>query len=184
MKARMLPSFPLSAVLLCCVALAAASDLAWRRIPNRLVLAGLALALPLQLLAHPDQPWWGAALWLGGAATGLALFLPLYLMRGMAAGDVKLLAMVGGFAGPALTWRISLATCLAGGVMALLILLYRGRCRSAVANLRTLLSGVAFWLAGAALTPAPLPPGASVGGMPYGVAIAAATLAVLLLADH
>src|SRR5580693_1946341 len=51
--------------------------------------------------------WMGGGqmlLWsLGGAVLGLALLLPLYAIGGMGAGDVKLLAGVGAWVGPAVT---------------------------------------------------------------------------------
>ncbi len=166
----------LETLMLCFVAAAAATDLAARKIPNRLVLAGLGAALALRL-------WPGAGLdpldWLGGALTGFLLFLPLYLLRGMAAGDVKLMAMVGAFCGPALALRIGGASCLIGGVMGLCIVLYRGRFLLAVANIRMLLSLWMLRAAGAPLAAPRLAPGASVGGMPYGVAIALGTLLLL-----
>jgi prepilin peptidase CpaA len=66
----------LEITLLCLVLQAAASDLAWRRIPNVLVLAGLLLAL----LLHWRLGGGGALLaqGLAGAGVGLLLFLPLY----------------------------------------------------------------------------------------------------------
>lgn len=171
------------AALLLFVTLAAVYDLASRRIPNRLLLAGLAAALLLHTLA--GAPGWRAPWsWLAGAATGLVLFLPLYLLRGMAAGDVKLMAMVGAFAGPLLALKIGLASCLAGGVMALAILLYRRRCGAALRNLRFMLTPLLarlLWRGGAGPVRPTLPPGGSVGGMPYGLAIAAATLALIVL---
>jgi prepilin peptidase CpaA len=63
---------------------------------------------------------------LGGAAVGMAIFLPFYLARGMGAGDVKLMGAAGSFLGPQnalLATGLSLA---AGGVMAIIILLVRG----------------------------------------------------------
>jgi prepilin peptidase CpaA len=159
----------LETVLLCCVAVACATDLAWRKIPNMLVLSGLAAALALQA-ATPLA-------WLGGALTGLLLFLPLYLLRGMAAGDVKLMAMVGAFTGPALALQAGLATLVIGGLLGLSIVLCRGRGRAALANIRTLLARGLARAAGATLEQVPV---ASVGGMPYGVAIALGTAALLL----
>jgi prepilin peptidase CpaA len=56
----------------------------------------------------------------------MGIFLPLYLARGMGAGDVKLMGAVGAFLGPAnalLATGLSLA---AGGVMAFIILISRG----------------------------------------------------------
>ncbi|WP_295990617.1 prepilin peptidase [Rugamonas sp.] len=119
--------------LICLVAQAAVTDLAVRKIPNVLVLSGLALAL---LLRSPHGDLWSALLsWLGGALAGLLLFLPLYLARGMAAGDVKLMAMVGAFVGPAEALRIGLLVFLIGGAMAVLMLLHSGRLRDGWRNL-------------------------------------------------
>jgi prepilin peptidase CpaA len=159
--------------LLAIVILAGATDLAARRIPNALPLTGLGVALAFQLAgAH------GSALaWLAGAGTGLCLFLPFYLMRGMAAGDVKLMAAVGSFVGPALALKIGLLAFITGGLMGAAMLLSNGRVRACLRNVRILCRA---WprLAGAR---APLTPAiASVGGIPYAVAIALATLGVLV----
>lgn len=144
--------------LLLFVALAAASDLARRKIPNRLVLAGIIAALGLHGW-QADADTAPLSTWLGGMATGFFLFLPLYLLRGMAAGDVKLIAMAGAFAGPWATVQIALATFVLGGLMALLIVSWQGHWRACARNLRQLLS-------------AGTGPQASVGNMPYGLAIA------------
>lgn len=164
----------LQAGLLLLVCIAAINDLATRRIPNRLLLAGLACALVLRLLSAAP----GAALLaaLGGLALGLALFLPLYLVRGMAAGDVKLMAVVGAFAGPGDTFAIAVLTWCVGGVMAVLAVLMRRRLKRALGNV--------LHMARAALAPGLLPAAAeargSVGAIPYGVAIAIGTIVVLV----
>lgn len=101
---------PLAALVL----LAAGRDLAERTIPNRFVAAGLLLALLAHLCA--GSPAWTP---LAGLATGLLLFLPMYLARGMGAGDIKLMAAVGAFAGPGLALQIALASCIAGGALSL-----------------------------------------------------------------
>ena len=158
--------------------LASAFDLSRRRIPNRLLAFGLLASLILHL-ASPNP----AALlttYLAGFGLGLLMFLPLYLMRGMAAGDVKLMATVGAFLGPAMVFQASLATYCAGGVMALLIVLARGHGRVAFANIGALLHPLLLRLGGAPLAPdsAPVP---SVGGMPYAVAITCGTVFVMWL---
>ncbi|MDX2181298.1 MAG: A24 family peptidase [Bryobacteraceae bacterium] len=74
------------------VALAAAAtwfDLRERRIPNWLCAAGFALGVALH--------WRDGLL---GAALAMAIYAPLYLLRGVGAGDVKLMAAVGAIAGP------------------------------------------------------------------------------------
>ncbi|KVT40511.1 prepilin peptidase [Burkholderia ubonensis] len=177
----MLPAMPPHPVPLCVTTLvivAASTDLTCRRIPNRLLALGLGGALAAQCVLL--GPWAGALAWLAGAATGLALLLPLYLMHGMAAGDVKLMLTVGAWVGPALAVWIVLATFVAGGVGALAVVLWRGRARQLFANVRYLLARSALRQQGlAADMPAQV---ASVGALPYGVAIAAGTLGMLFAA--
>jgi len=162
------------ALLLLMVSIAAVNDLATRRIPNRLLLAGLAGALFLHALSA--EP--GAALLsaFGGMLLGLAIFLPFYLVHGMAAGDVKMMAVVGFFTGPAEAFQIAIFTWCAGGVMALLLILLRSRVRLAFVNIGQLLSRLLA--PGAKLADTALP--ASAGSMPYGLAIAAGTIVVLV----
>jgi len=73
------------------------SDLREHRISNVLVLLAVFLGLAVQLgtLGSP-----GIIQWAGGLGVGLAIFLPFYVGGGMGAGDVKLMAAVGGFLGP------------------------------------------------------------------------------------
>ncbi|GAB3407794.1 prepilin peptidase [Massilia agilis] len=159
----------LELALLVLVLAAAASDLATRRIPNVLLLLAWLVALPLQLAAG------ALADCLLGALAGLLLFLPLYLLRGMAAGDVKLMATVGAFAGPAAALHIALLAWCAGGVMALVLVAFQRRLRAACANLRDLLRPMLLRAAGMPLAATPLPR-PSVGAMPYGLAVALATV--------
>ncbi|WP_343730530.1 prepilin peptidase [Duganella sp.] len=164
-------------ILICLVAQAALTDLAMRKIPNVLILSGLMLALILHLLS--GQPGASVSLWLAGGCAGFFLFLPLYLARGMAAGDVKLMAMTGAFVGPWQALQIAALSALVGGVMALLMLLFSGRWRESARNLRLICQPLLWRLLGVPLAPVPLPPSASVGGIPYGVAIALGTLGVV-----
>ena len=169
-------------ILICLVAQAALTDLAMRKIPNVLVLSGLLLALILHLLSGP--PWAPLSHWLTGIVAGFFLFLPLYLLRGMAAGDVKLMAMVGGFTGPGLALQIAVLSYLIGGVMALLILVASGRWRDSLRNLWQICQPLLFRLLGVPLVPVPLAPSASVGGIPYGVAVALGTTGMLAWIHH
>ena len=162
-------------LLLVFVTAAAVSDLVRRKIPNRLVLAGIAVALMLHLWLSPQRL---PLDWLGGMATGFFLFLPLYALRGMAAGDVKLIAMVGAFAGPWPALQICFATFVLGGLMAVLMITYQGKWRACLGNLRQLLWPMIARMAGIPLAPAALGSAASVGNMPYGLAIALGCLAV------
>ena len=163
----------LELVLLVLVIAAAVVDLARRRIPNILLLTGWMAALPLLLLtAEPGTALLGG---LSGALCGLLVFLPLYLLRGMAAGDVKLMATVGLFVGPYEALQVAVVTCCVGGVMALAIIVGKRRVRTAMANVGDLLRPLWMRVQGMPAATEPMRQ-ASVGGMPYGLAIAVATL--------
>lgn len=163
----------LDTLLLLLVAAAAINDLVSRRIPNLLLLAGLVAALVLHALS--PEPGTALLACFGGAVLGLVLFLPFYLLRSMAAGDVKMMATVGAFTGPAVAFHIAIVAWCAGGVMALVIILFRGRLRLALNNLRGIFQRAVFGLPSGGETMTE-----SAGSMPYGVAIAAGTIYVLM----
>ncbi len=168
--------FNLDLVLLALLFWSCLFDLAQRRIPNRLLAIALVGALALHLAYSPP-----AALlttYLAGMGVGLVMFLPVYLLGGMAAGDVKLMATVGAFTGPAMALEICLLSYVAGGVMAVLIVVCRGRVREAVGNLGALLRPMVMRMRGIPAVAEPMP-GPSVGGMPYALAITAGTVAML-----
>lgn len=157
---------------------ASAFDLTQRRIPNRLLLVGLIVAIPLHLMVV--SPLAMLATMFAGATLGLILFLPLYVLGAMAAGDVKLMATVGAFTGPLLVFQIALATYCIGGVLALAIVLALRRASTAFANVGAVMRPLMMRLRGVPLVSEPMPH-PSVGGMPYAVAITLGTLLVLWL---
>ncbi|ROM85792.1 hypothetical protein BK652_04215 [Pseudomonas brassicacearum] len=111
-------------LLLGLLGLAVVSDLRRHRIPNALVLAGLALGLASQANA-------GGLGAVGDSVLGMlicfALFLPMYTVGGMAAGDVKLMTMVGSFLPFHYALWAALFSLIAGGVCGLLMVLARGQ---------------------------------------------------------
>lgn len=111
-------------VLLGLLAYAVVSDVRHHRIPNRLILAGLVLSVVVQLSTSGIAGLGNAAL---GLLVGFALFLPLYALGGMAAGDVKLMAMAGSFLTPNHALWMAFFSLIAGGVCGLLIILVRGQ---------------------------------------------------------
>ena len=168
----------IKAALIVFLLFATAFDLTQRRIPNRLLLLGLIVAIPLHLMSTP--PLAMLVTMLAGATVGLFFFLPMYALKAMAAGDVKLMAIVGAFTGPLLVFQIALATYCIGGVLALVIVLTLRRARIAFANVGAVMRPLMMRLRGVPLVIEPMPY-PSVGGMPYAVAITLGTLLVLWL---
>jgi prepilin peptidase CpaA len=118
------------------VALACLSDLRTRRIPNVLTLSAAAAGL----LFHIAAGGWAAAGWsLLGLFVGALLFFPMFALRGMGAGDVKLLAAVGAWLGPGQVVAVAVTTSIAGGVIAVAVALAHGYLRKALTNLYLLL---------------------------------------------
>ena len=157
---------------------AAAIDIRSHRIPNWLVLAGMLFGVFLNVwLPYSRDTGW---LWpLEGIAIGLGAFLPLYLIGAMGAGDVKLMATVGGFVGPAQMLPVLLYTMIAGGVLSILYVLVKGTARRMAWNLLSLFHpGMPNAMQGAGPLRA-LAPANSAGRMPYGSAIAAGTIAYI-----
>lgn len=105
------------------LAYASVSDLRTRRIPNWLVLLLAVSGLLFSTVVDPLLP----GMWNGlrGLGLGLALWLPLYLLGWLGAGDVKLFAAAGAWLGPAGALEGTVFAGLAGGVLAIAWLLYR-----------------------------------------------------------
>jgi prepilin peptidase CpaA len=132
------------------VTIAAAYDIRSRRIPNWLVLAGIAAGLIWNVYAASAGVFPGAGpgavSGLGHAAAGLGLgfilYFPLYLLRARGAGDVKLLAAVGCIAGAANCFWIFLLTAILGGLIALALLMVRGRVRHTFFNVAWIMKDI------------------------------------------
>jgi prepilin peptidase CpaA len=151
----------------------AAAVIDWRtsRLPNWLTFGGLGCGLVLSLLPATVSPLHAAL----GAASALAVMLPLWLLRATGAGDVKLLAAVGAFAGVPGIFFVLLFTMLAGGAFALGLAIVRGNAMRTSANAFGLLEQTA-WAAMNGHRPDTAAV-ASVGKLPYGVCICIGTSA-------
>jgi Flp pilus assembly protein protease CpaA len=132
-------------VLLPSLAAAAIIDWRTRRVPNTLV-APLAVAgIVIQTLEFGLR---GLGLAATGALIGAACLLPFYLLRGMAAGDIKLMAAAGAWFEPALSAWAVIFTCLAGSVLGMALWFARRR-RHGVPYAIAIATGTvaALWLA-------------------------------------
>jgi prepilin peptidase CpaA len=148
------------------------------RIPNALVVVALLVAVAFHLF---NASGGGLVYALEGAALGFALFLPLYVVRALGAGDVKLMAAVGAFLGPMATIGAVLMTLLAGGVLALVIALWQGVLPVVLANTRAILSHATVAALSGSIWGMPKPHTSTVK-LPYAIAITAGTFTQLLLA--
>jgi len=149
---------------------ASASDVRSGRVSNVLVGAGLLAGLLLS--ATPAGV--GLLSALAGAAIGLLALMPLYLLRMMGAGDVKLLSAVGAFVGYPSIVGVTLAMFVAGGGLALAWAIRYGLTAQVLRNLRRGLRSVvtAPMLPGSLASRLSMP--VSSMRIPYAVAIAAA----------
>lgn len=98
-------------------------DTVSHRLPNYYLLLGLLVAIGWQAWT---AGWGGIISGGAGFLTGFALFFPFYVLGGMAAGDVKLMAVVGSFIGVAgALWAVAYSL-MAGSVLGVIYLLYKG----------------------------------------------------------
>ena len=160
--------------------LVAAAVIDWRtlRIPNWLTVPGMLYGL-LYNATHATSIGSGLAFAAAGLAVGMAVLLPLYLMRVMGAGDVKLAGAIGAFLGIAATLKALLIVFMVGGVAALLYAALRGALGRLGQNLRFVVTAMVLPTPGAfrsgLLGGAP-----SIGKLAYGVSIAVGTAAFLV----
>jgi len=125
------------AVVLLVATLACVSDLRTRRIPNELTFGAAAAGFVVLAMTN-GMP--GAASSVTGWVCGVALFFPFFAVRGMGAGDVKLLAAFGACLGPAETLQLALNAAIAGAILALAIAVARNYLGTLLVNLRLLVT--------------------------------------------
>jgi prepilin peptidase CpaA len=107
-------------------------DLRTRRIPNELTFGAALLAFAYALVTAGVSGLGTSVLgWLLGAA----LFFPIFALGGMGAGDVKLLAALAAWLGPGETVYLAIFASIAGGVLAVLVSLFRGYLGQAFSNI-------------------------------------------------
>jgi len=104
---------------------AAVYDVRYRRIPNWISVSGAAVGLALNTFLYGGVP--GLVFSLKGLALGFGVYFLLYAVRAMGAGDVKLMGAVGALVGWEDWFGIFLVTAILGGVLALIVVVARGR---------------------------------------------------------
>ena len=154
------------------------TDLYKRKIPNILIIFGLIGGLLIQMLLLQGI---GFNLWAVGVLAGFCCFFPLYYLRGMAAGDVKLMMVVGGFLGFPLVLTAALYSFVAGGILAVMIVLAKGQFKQVLNNIHMILTPLYIRFTSGVDVSDRSSKQMSVGRMPYAVAIGAGTLLTLYL---
>lgn len=101
---------------------ATVEDLARRRVSNWTSLAALIGGIGCQMARHG---WIGLPLALAGAACGFLVFLVFYVLGGMGAGDIKLMAGFGALLGYSKSFEAALWTAGAGGLIALGVITFQ-----------------------------------------------------------
>jgi len=146
------------------------TDLRSRRIPNWLTAPAFLVGVAVN--AVPGGLG-GLKTSLLGALVGLGLLLPFVLLRSLGAGDWKLAGALGAFVGPSLLVDLLLLSVFVAGVMAVALVIYKGRVRQTLRNIaHILVSLVTFRLPGPRVSldnPESLK-------VPYGVALAVSVL--------
>ena len=151
--------------------IAAVIDVRSRRIPNLLTYSAMLSGLALEAVVYG---WRGLLLSLGGGLLFGGVFLLFYLIRTMGAGDVKLAAALGCILGPAGSWQVMFTTAMAGGLLAVLVMVFTGR---VLRTLRSTLAVAGFhFVHGLRTHPVVNLDNPAAVRLPYGLAFAAGTL--------
>ncbi|MFL6304321.1 MAG: prepilin peptidase [Candidatus Sulfotelmatobacter sp.] len=146
--------------------IAAVTDFRSRRIPNWLTVPALVVGVTANSFFNG---WGGLKTSLLGTLVGLGVLLPFVLLRSLGAGDWKLAGALGAFTGPGLLIDLLLLSIFVAGMMAVILIIYKGRVRETLRNIgHILISLVTFQLPGHRVSldnPESLK-------VPYGVALA------------
>ena len=165
---------------LLCALLMAGSDVKSRRIPNYLTLttalSGLAFRGACYGISGLIEGFLGLLLGFG------LLFLPYYL-KGMGAGDVKALAALGAWLGPKSTFFLFIYMGLAGGILALAFLWWRGLLWQKLRQAKVYVVNLILSRHFEASPQAASRQSSEDQGIPYGVAIATGMLAVFWIGN-
>jgi prepilin peptidase CpaA len=135
-----LPPAPIQFALLALVTAAALFDVLVRRIPNWLTVAGAACGVALNVVVSGWSGLWSAAAGLGLA---LLIYVPLFLLRAVGGGDVKLMGAVGALVGPKNWLVLFLLASMLGGALALLLVIWKGRLARTMQNVWSIFRDVA-----------------------------------------
>ena len=162
-------------LLLIVLIIAVITDVRSHRIPNWLTLPAIITGLGIHLISAGAG---GLLFGVEGLLLGAGLFIVLYIMGGMGAGDVKLMGAVGSMLGPQMVLLAALYTALSGGIYALAVIAFHPRAGAIRARLMETIRKFIFFDSLKYDRPQTVekPP-----KLCYGVAIAIGTIATVIL---
>lgn len=114
-------------------------DWRFRRIPNWLTVSGALAGIAINALLYR---WPGLKSALLGMAIGLALLFPFVLIRSLGAGDWKLAGSLGACLGPRPLIAVLVGAILVAGLMALALVIAKGRLKTTLLNIVHLLAAL------------------------------------------
>lgn len=171
---------PNEVVLIAVLVTATATDVTKGKIYNFLTLPAIAAGILLALVAPAGYASAGQGAWaaflssIAGIGVMLAAGMVLWSMRILGGGDVKLLMAVGSLKGLPFLGNALLYSALAGGVLAVLVLVRQRKLKSTAQRMASDAAAKAF-----TTSPVLIGPDRS-NRMPYGLAIAAGCIAALI----
>ena len=151
--------------------IAAVCDWRSRRIPNWLTVSSVFIGFGI---SAGSSGWLGAKMSLQGIGLALGVLLPFVLLKGLGAGDWKLMGAVGAFLGPMLFLFVMVGSIFASGIMAVIQMYRVGRVIETLRNMWTLVKGFAAF--GIKKNPQISLDNPRLLKLPFGVAVAAATI--------
>jgi prepilin peptidase CpaA len=164
------------AILVPGILLASWIDYSQRRVPNWLNLTLILAGFSVQGFYFG---WPGLAAGAMGLLIGFGLLIVPWMMHGMGAGDVKLLAAIGVWMGPLLTLYSFGLGAIIGGLTAVVMIVSSGRLRLACANLGVILAKCSSRQTLFSEFGSVKSFGTSSQLLPYGVPLTAGTLIIL-----
>lgn len=162
-------------ILLCLVLIiCVVTDLKERKIYNKVIYPTLLLTLVIHIITSGFEGLTTSVL---GFFVGLGILLIPYLMGGIGAGDVKLLALIGAMKGSMFVLVTAIYMALLGGLLALMVILFR---RGVLTRLKSILYSLSGIRQGVKV-PLTIAKEDYKATYPYGVAIAGGAFLSFLL---
>ena len=146
-------------------------DFRTRKIPNWVTVPSFLLGIGLHVAA---SGWLGAKTSLEGAGLALGLLLPFVLLRGLGAGDWKLMGAVGAFLGPLMFLFVLFGSLVISGLMAVVAIYRTRKVGETLRNVWILVRG--FFSFGLRANPKISLDNPALLKVPFGVAVAISTL--------